>query len=193
MTATIYPLPRIALLLIGFAAALALRLAVAGSQANDSVPAGLIFAAALMLVAVAAGWRPGRLEIAPFTVGVTGAAGLLAVPLWLRLTGGSPVPTLPPDSFLLWAGVVSAVALAEEALLRGILFSLIEAAYGILPAVAVSAAAFALLHVPLYGWSAFPLDLAAGVWLGGLRVVGGSVTAPATAHVLADLATWWLI
>jgi hypothetical protein len=44
----------------------------------------------------------------------------------------------------------------------------------------------------MYGWTAVPLDLAVGVWLGGLRLATGGVAAPATAHALADLAYWWL-
>jgi membrane protease YdiL (CAAX protease family) len=193
MATTAQSLPRTMLLLAGLSGALALRLAFAGGAANDSAPAGLIFSAALLLVATAAGWRPGRLRIAPFVTGVGGAAGLLAIPLWMRLSAGPvPTPAFPMDAFLLWAAVVSAVAVAEEAFLRGILFSAIERAHGAIPAVAVSAAAFALLHVPLYGWAVMPLDLAAGIWLGGLRVVSGGVTAPATAHALADLALWCL-
>jgi hypothetical protein len=37
-----------------------------------------------------------------------------------------------------------------------------------------------------------PLDIAVGVWLGTLRAISGTVTAPALAHSLADLAGWWL-
>ncbi|MQA64109.1 MAG: CPBP family intramembrane metalloprotease, partial [Actinophytocola sp.] len=59
-------------------------------------------------------------------------------------------------------------------------------------AIGVCAVVFALLHVPLYGWWIVPLDLAVGVFLGALRWVSGSVVAPATAHVLANLAGWWL-
>jgi hypothetical protein len=46
--------------------------------------------------------------------------------------------------------------------------------------------------VPLYGWGAVPLDLAVGVWLGGLRLVTGGWAAPAVAHTFADLAAGWL-
>ena len=52
--------------------------------------------------------------------------------------------------------------------------------------------AFALLHVPLNGWHVVPLDLAVGLGLGGLRVATRSVVAPAAAHAIADLATWWV-
>jgi membrane protease YdiL (CAAX protease family) len=58
--------------------------------------------------------------------------------------------------------------------------------------VAVTSIVFALIHVPLYGWHVVPLDLGVGVFLGGLRLVSGSVAAPAIAHIGADLATWWL-
>jgi len=56
----------------------------------------------------------------------------------------------------------------------------------------VTSVAFALMHVPLYGWHVVPLDLGVGIWLGGLRLLGRGVAAPALAHVLADLVTWWL-
>jgi membrane protease YdiL (CAAX protease family) len=60
-------------------------------------------------------------------------------------------------------------------------------------AVVVAAIAFALLHAPLYGWHAVPLDLAVGVVLGATRALAGTWTAPAIAHVGADLAGWWLL
>jgi membrane protease YdiL (CAAX protease family) len=52
--------------------------------------------------------------------------------------------------------------------------------------------AFALMHVPIYGWGVVPLDLAVGLALGGLRLATGTVLAPIAAHAVADLATWWL-
>ena len=52
--------------------------------------------------------------------------------------------------------------------------------------------AFALMHVPVYGWGVVPVDLAAGVLLAGLRYLTGGTAAPTMAHLLADLATWWL-
>jgi membrane protease YdiL (CAAX protease family) len=63
---------------------------------------------------------------------------------------------------------------------------------GVAPAVTVTAACFAMLHAPLYGWPAVPLDFGVGVWLGGLRLSAGRVTAPALAHTVADWASWWL-
>ena len=84
------------------------------------------------------------------------------------------------------------VASAEEALLRGRLFDGVERSGGMAAAIVVTSAAFALMHVPLYGWQVVPLDLAVGVVLGGLRLSTRGVIAPAAAHTVADLATWWL-
>jgi len=56
----------------------------------------------------------------------------------------------------------------------------------------VTTLAFALLHVPLYGWSVFLLDVAVGFALGTLRAITGTVLAPSVAHTVADLAGWWL-
>jgi hypothetical protein len=52
---------------------------------------------------------------------------------------------------------------------------------------------FGLMHVPFYGWHALPLDTAVGAVLGVARVAAGTWTAPALAHVGADLAGWWLL
>ena len=51
---------------------------------------------------------------------------------------------------------------------------------------------FALIHVPIYGPAVLGLDLGVGLLFGGLRLWFGGPAAPAAAHVLADLATWWL-
>ena len=61
-----------------------------------------------------------------------------------------------------------------------------------LGAVLVTSVVFALMHVPLYGWHVVPLDLGVGLWLAGLRLATGGIAAPAVAHTIADLATWWL-
>ena len=76
--------------------------------------------------------------------------------------------------------------------MRGSLYRAVDQRAGAVAAIALTSVAFALLHVPLYGWAVVPLDLAVGVWLGVLRAVTGSAVAPAVAHSLADLAGWWL-
>jgi membrane protease YdiL (CAAX protease family) len=86
------------------------------------------------------------------------------------------------------AGIVlSLVAgVAEEALFRQALFSRIQR-YGSPLAVVVSAAVFALVHVPFYGVSALPLDFGAGLLFGWQRSVSGTWIIPASSHALANL------
>jgi membrane protease YdiL (CAAX protease family) len=96
------------------------------------------------------------------------------------------------NGFLVWAVVVTVVATAEEMLLRGALYDALATRAGMWTAISVGALAFALLHVPMYGWGAVPLDAAVGVWLGVLRAVTGSITAPTVTHVVADWAGFWL-
>ena len=76
-------------------------------------------------------------------------------------------------------------AFAEEALFRRVAYdALLDA--GAAWAIAGSAAMFALAHVPVYGWSAFPLDAAAGVLLGWQRWASGTWMVPALTHAFAD-------
>jgi membrane protease YdiL (CAAX protease family) len=118
---------------------------------------------------------------------------LVAGPLWLHLHGAPASPILPVASFPAWAALVIPIAGVEEMVLRGALFDACDGVVGSAGAVALTSIAFALIHVPLYGVTALPLDLAVGMWLGGLRLLTGGVTAPATAHILADLCGWWLV
>jgi membrane protease YdiL (CAAX protease family) len=180
-------------LLVGLAGSVIVRLAVAGAGGVRSVGAGLVFAALLFSLAVLAGMRgtlaPGPVR-AQLTLGLAGAAVLCAVPLAVHLR--TPGGALPVDELPLWAGVVTVVAVAEEVLLRGVLWNAAEQWRGPLPALVVTSAAFGLLHVPLYGGAALPLDLAVGLLFGGLRMTAGGWGAPAVAHTVADLAGWWL-
>jgi len=180
---------RSALLLGGLAAAMTLRVA----AGLGTAPAGVLFSVLLLATAAAAGWRPGWPRARALAAGVAGAAVLCAAPALMRLSGHTLVLGPPPLGLLpAWAATTVLISLAEEALLRGALMDAVTPWAGELAAVTVAAIAFALLHVPLYGWQAVPLDLAVGVWLGGLRLATGGVAAPATAHALADLAYWWL-
>jgi membrane protease YdiL (CAAX protease family) len=185
---------RIAIALTGLVAALVARVAVAGRAGAQSLPAGLIFAGLLGLVAVAGAAplaRPGRARFARHAgVGLLGAA-VLCIPAAVRHADGALGP-LPLHGYLPWAFGVTLVAIAEEALLRGTLYTALEQRFGTPPALALTTVAFALLHVPLYGWTVFVLDLAVGFWLGALRAITGTVAAPAIAHTVADLAGWWL-
>ncbi|MBV8527746.1 MAG: CPBP family intramembrane metalloprotease [Candidatus Dormibacteraeota bacterium] len=182
-----------AVLTTGVAAAVSLRIAAGGSMPAASYPAAILFAGALMALSFGAGWRftVDRHWRGSVGAGIAGAAVLVLA--WataaphVPLTGGQHLGML-----LVWSPVVALVAAAEEVALRGALFGALLEAGGAPLAIAVTSVAFGLMHVPLYGWGALPLDVAAGVLLGGLRLLSGGVAAPAVAHVLADLAGGWL-
>lgn len=187
-------------LLVTLVVAVCARRAVAGTDPAGSVSAGILFAAVLAVGVALAGARgprfwawsgsgawAGRRSI---LLGAAGAVVLCAGPLAVHLH--SPGGALPGQRLPVWALVVTAVALTEEAFIRGALWDAVLGWRGEVAALAVTTVAFAVLHVPFYGPAALPLDLAVGLLLGGLRMVSGGIGAPATAHVLADLAGWWL-
>jgi membrane protease YdiL (CAAX protease family) len=175
-------------LAMGLAAAVALRVALAGAAGASSLRAGLIFAFALTLLAVLAR-TTATVSVRALAIG---AAGAVVLVLPVLLTRGVSV-VHPAGSYLGWATATAVVATAEEAFLRGALFDALDRWRGANVAVVGAAVAFALLHVPLYGWHVLPLDLAVGLALGALRLAAGTWTAPAVAHVGADLAGWWLV
>lgn len=209
--------------LAGLATAMLVRGAVGGQTQASSLPAAGAFATVLVAAATLAGWRwwpthpslwagesrravGSRMVGASWTgpswwagpswravgLGLAGGAGLLGAAL-IR-PGTVLVIVRPPlDRVGWWGALVIAVAVSEEVLLRGVLLDAVSRAAGPVAGAAVAAVAFAALHVPLYGWGAVPLDLAVGIWLGGLRLVAGSVAAPALAHSLADLGAPWLL
>jgi membrane protease YdiL (CAAX protease family) len=177
------------LLLVGaFAAAVVIRVAVAGPAGPGSVRAGLVFAVILGGLAVIT--RTGVvLTRGAVAAGLVGAAVLVLPVLVAHGIGGR----LDATGYATWASATAVVATAEEAFLRGALYDALARVHGVDVAVVVGAVAFAALHVPLYGWHVLPLDLAVGLALGALRVLTGTWTAPAIAHVGADLIGWWLL
>jgi len=182
---------RAAWLSAGLGAAALARSAFIGAGTVGAFVVGTIFGLTLLSLAVAAGWRPTRPRLASLGVGIVGGLILIGIP---ELVGPSSraVIGIRPDPFLAWVAVTALVVTAEEALLRGALLSALDAAGGPAVAVAASSAAFALMHVPVYGWGVVPIDLAAGALLAGLRYLTGGTAAPTMAHLLADMATWWL-
>jgi membrane protease YdiL (CAAX protease family) len=176
----------------GIVAAVALRAAVGAPDTAASMPAGVVFAVALLAIALAAGWRPQRPRIAGFALGAAGGGALILA--WLCFRGGPGIQVAPVNAGLaIWTPIVAIVAVAEEIALRGALFTALRSRWGDGGALIVTTLLFALMHVPLYGIGSLPLDLAVGMLLGSLRIVSGGVLAPAVAHVLADLAGGWLL
>lgn len=187
-----------AALVVGLAVAVELRLVVGGVAVRDSASAGLVFATVLAALTVLAGrLTASKSTLAckpapPLQVILAGACGaaVLCVPVLTR--PGSVAHHRPAGNYMTWALVVAVVAISEEAFLRGMLYRQVEQASGGVAAVIATSVCFAALHVPIYGWRAGGLDLAVGFWLGALRYVTRTWHAPAVAHVVADLAGWWL-
>ncbi len=180
---------RVAALLVGFAVAVGLRVVVGAPDVARSVPAALVFAAALLVLVVAArtrvplSWRAVALGL--------GGVVVVCLPVGLEQLV-SLRPLRGTTGFAPWAAAVAVVATAEELFLRGTLHDAVAARWSAAWAVVVGAGCFALLHVPLYGWHVLPLDLAVGLVLGGLRVESGTAAAPAVTHVGADLVGWFV-
>jgi membrane protease YdiL (CAAX protease family) len=94
---------------------------------------------------------------------------------------------LIPSTVAPWqvaAGLGAAVA--EELFFRRFLYGWLVR-WGVAIAVAGSAIAFAVVHVPAYGVAALPIDLAAGLVFSWQRWVTGTWTAPAATHLAANL------
>ena len=157
---------------------------------SASIPAALIFAISLGAGLRVRHWTPGPIRTASIGWGAAGAAVLIFCPLIFHKTA---LTAEIPQPVTLWLAVTACVAGAEELFLRGLLFDELSRSSSPAIAVMIAAVIFALIHVPLYGLGALPLDLAVGIFLGTLRIQTGSAYAPAIAHTLADFAAPWLI
>ena len=109
-------------------------------------------------------------------------AGLAGVGI-SALAAGTPIP-LPIGPAAALVAVLAAIA--EEALFRRLAYALLAPA-GAAIAVGATALLFAMLHVPLYGVAAFPVDLGAGLLFGWQRWASGTWTVPAATHAAANL------
>ncbi|HLB77884.1 MAG TPA: CPBP family intramembrane glutamic endopeptidase [Candidatus Dormibacteraeota bacterium] len=99
----------------------------------------------------------------------------------------------PLSGFWGWGAAIVVIATLEEVVIRGRLQPAWTAEAGPVAGLLVTAAVFALIHLPRYGLGAMPLDFAVGLALGGLRAVTGRVAPCAIAHVIADWGAWfWL-
>lgn len=171
--------------------AVAVRWQIFRTGALDGVTEGLVFGIALLLVAQLGALRPSVPQAGALAGGLAAGAALVAVSVMARW----PLPPLVlghAAAFLPWVAVTTLVATGEELVLRGTLWRWMAAAGGDVTALLVTSFLFALIHVPVYGWGVVPLDFGVGLCFGGLRLWFGGPAAPAAAHVVADLATWWL-
>jgi membrane protease YdiL (CAAX protease family) len=187
---------------LGLGAIVGVRL-VAVRTGFDPLLVGATFGAALGVLALA-GREPGgrgahrvlsAATASSIVVGVVVGLALVAVAVLGPAMGGvltTPGLGRPAAPFVPWVLITLLVAAAEEGVLRGALFDRLERVAGLVSAIAVTTLAFALMHVPLYGWHVVPLDLAVGLVLVGLRISTRGLAAPIAAHAVADLATWWL-
>lgn len=174
-------------LLIGFATAVGLRVLLGGDAPAESVPAALVFALALLVLALAA--RPSvAITRRALLLGLLGI-GVICLPVVVHQALFDWEPLRGTSGFAPWFAAVTVVVAAEELFLRGALFEAVRRPW---VAVVLGAVCFALLHVPLYGWHVVPLDLAVGLVLGGLRVEAGTPTAPFVAHLGADAVGWFV-
>jgi membrane protease YdiL (CAAX protease family) len=148
-------------------------------------PVGRVAGLAVVLTAILAaslavpdvGDRP---RLRPGLVLALGLAGVGAA----LVAGGRPVPS----PYVAWALPLALLAaVAEEALFRRAAYAAV-APVGSVAAVVVTALAFALVHVPLYGVAAFPVDVGAGLLLSWQRWASGTWTVPAATHAAANLA-----
>lgn len=164
-----------------------LRRAAGGSSPASSVPAAVLFVVAL----VPAAWL--YRDLIPLRGGTrTVAAGIIGglVAVVAAAAGRVVIVQLgaAPGTLAWWVPLVVAVAVSEELLLRGAIFTAAVRDGGEATALVLTSVLFGVIHVPLYGWVAVPLDIAVGLGLGGLRLLTRSTVAPAVAHALADVA-----
>lgn len=188
MTRRLGPLGTAALL-AGFTASILVRVAIGGRGVAGSASAGLVFAGCLAALSLVGGGLTLNLNLRAATLGLL-ATGVLCLP---SLVGHAVHPGVRPGGrYLHWAVLVTVVAVAEEAFLRGTLWTAVREQWGETATLLVTSVAFAALHLPLYGWGSVPLDFAVGLVLGVLREQTGGWAAPAITHVGADLAAWFL-
>jgi membrane protease YdiL (CAAX protease family) len=176
---------------LGLAVAEAVRWRIFTTGALDGLTEGMIFGVALVAIALLGGFRLSVPRAGAVAAGVASGIVLVAISLvtrWpqLPLVSGHAAPFAP------WLAVTTLVATGEELVLRGTLWRWAAATGGEGAALVATSLLFALIHVPIYGPGVIPLDFGVGLIFGGLRLWFGGPAAPAAAHIVADLATWWL-
>jgi membrane protease YdiL (CAAX protease family) len=159
----------------------------------ETLPAFVVTAGLLLATrprAAARRWAArgaGRLG-AGVSIGYASYPGCVAIIATLGLAIGLPataaIPSSAPDAAERAIALLLAPAV-EEALYRGRLLTALRRALGAVPALALCAALFALPHV--HAWSVLGTFLV-GLGLGGVRLLGGSLTLCAGIHLGLNLA-----
>jgi hypothetical protein len=145
--------------------------------------ASILAAGSLLVAAVAlAAPVPGDPEVAAIPRPIVLLVGLGAV-IAAGVAAGRPIP-IATSAFAPILNVLAAVA--EEGLFRRVVYGWLRGR-GVPLAVGASAIAFALVHIPLYGLEALPVDLGAGLLLSWQRAASGTWTVPAATHAAANL------
>lgn len=115
---------------------------------------------------------------------------------WLAVTGAGTAAFMISRAIASPIGIhftalgiasIAVAAVLEELFFRRYCYGWVAQRYGAWAAIAVSAALFAVVHIPTYGARVFAIDFAAGVLLGSQRMAAGTWTAPAVTHVIANL------
>lgn len=119
--------------------------------------------------------RSGRLPVA--WVALLGALPFAVANSWLRPSFAQT------GAIVLIASLVA--ALAEEVFFRRLVYGWL-ARWGTGVSIAGAGLLFALIHVPAYGPTTLPLNLAAGLIFGWQRWATGSWAAPAATHAIAN-------
>lgn len=181
------------------------RFASTGSVTLVAVAVGTAILVARPLVAATLGWSTPivvavfatvlALGLAPPTVhdhpraklASTNVVAVLAAGAFIFAAGRfAAAGHSPAPATVVLVALNTLAAVGEEALFRRLAYDALLPA-GPIAAVGGSAILFGLAHVTVYGWWAFPLDLAAGVVFGWQRWASGTWTVPAVTHALADL------
>jgi membrane protease YdiL (CAAX protease family) len=118
----------------------------------------------------------------PLPATVVAAIGIGLVAVVAVRSGPALSPGLAPGVLALDIGA----AIAEEALFRRLLYGWLVR-WGAVVAVAGSAVAFALVHVPAYGVGSLWVNLGAGLLFGWQRWASGGWGAPAATHAAANV------
>lgn len=165
------------------AAALALEFARVLGMRQAPIPAALVGGAAL--AALALGTPRERLGLGggrwlPRLLGTAALVAVLLLPAAVRWTGQPPLTGW-------YAAAAVVVAAGEELAFRGVLFAVLENAFGGAAAVLGSSLAWTLAHALSHPPAFLPAVLAAGLVLGLWRHAMRDLWAPIGAHALADL------